>query len=357
MFSNRHAWFEHELQCHRLKWCCQFCSAPPFDSEAMLESHMQNRHARSYSSNQILALLNASRISQQPSDLVSCRTCPLCDWDSNLTAGLEGNDDPPLKTLNQLRRHLGSHMEQLALFALPRLTKTNNDNAVSNEAAPEAKSGHESNGTHGSLARDQDSNNDNAIPTEGEASLDANGLSHKGWNDEPQLSEAAPETNTGVDWSQIASKLDPRSENKQNQATSELGTDTNPKKSDASSSSPDFWIRKSFSLSEHDTMPFPRHGAGISQSCGDKKTFYIHGGLCKGKVMNDTWIGDAKTLSLSKLNSSPLNSKSIAPIPRFNLASVSLDEAFIIVGGFQSTNEGGENRDLWVLMKSRHWKS
>jgi hypothetical protein len=68
--------------------------------------------------------------SEEPVDEISASACPLCD---DLETNHPGPDHPtsqpssednissePSVTLRQFRRHLGRHMEQLALFALPK---------------------------------------------------------------------------------------------------------------------------------------------------------------------------------------------------------------------------------------------
>ena len=62
--------------------------------------------------------------------------CCFCDWDEALklhTAEISPQQDIVV-TLAQFRRHLGSHMVQLALFALPRQSE-NDDDVDSNEPA------------------------------------------------------------------------------------------------------------------------------------------------------------------------------------------------------------------------------
>ncbi|KAG0645636.1 hypothetical protein D0Z07_8474 [Hyphodiscus hymeniophilus] len=70
--------------------------------------------------------------SEEAVEIISAFACPLCDeWEASIKAR-QGKQDPhtsmvlkereavePHGTKNQFRRHLGRHMEQLALFALP----------------------------------------------------------------------------------------------------------------------------------------------------------------------------------------------------------------------------------------------
>ena len=134
LFADRHMWFNHELECHRAEWFCRFCSHPPFGSEARMKAHMGHQHGAFSSPNQIPLLIKASK---QSVDHIPATACPLCDWDTALR-GLNSHtpqNEKLVVTLEEFRRHLGTHMEQLALFALPRRYKDGEDNADSNEAA------------------------------------------------------------------------------------------------------------------------------------------------------------------------------------------------------------------------------
>ena len=134
LFADRRSWFDHELTCHRLEWCCRFCSHPAFANQEKLAAHIHARHSQLSSSAQLRVLLHASR---QVVDRVPAADCLLCDWDSilkqkNTTAS---PNETLVVTLDQFCRHLGSHMEQLALFALPRYYKGHGAEGYSNEAA------------------------------------------------------------------------------------------------------------------------------------------------------------------------------------------------------------------------------
>ena len=134
MFADRREWFEHELNIHRLEWRCLFCTHTPFESLAKLELHMRNRHVQNYIGEQLPALTIAS---QKSLDRIPAGDCPMCDdWESTLR---EANLHVPpsetlVVTLPQFRQHLGAHMEQLALFAIPRGHEDEN-NADSDGAA------------------------------------------------------------------------------------------------------------------------------------------------------------------------------------------------------------------------------
>jgi len=125
IFRSRNEWFTHELQSHRRQWLCVLC-ATPFVSKAPFLFHLASAHRMSESDPQLHALVLQS---EEPVDSISATACPLCDkWEDNIVdpkrnskrAFLnEGQNVKPHGTLKQFRRHLGRHVEQLALFALP----------------------------------------------------------------------------------------------------------------------------------------------------------------------------------------------------------------------------------------------
>ena len=130
MFSSRQAWFSHELQYHRLDWCCQLCSRK-YDIQGELEWHVRSCHAHNLTEAQIPALLNAS---QQPVDRIPANECSFCDdWGARLKETNPGLSEL-FVTPAQFRSHVASHMEQLALFAIPR-GSLEGDEAESSAAA------------------------------------------------------------------------------------------------------------------------------------------------------------------------------------------------------------------------------
>ena len=119
MFADRSTWFSHELQVHRVEWCCPFCTHSPLQSLVLFENHLQNHHAQKFIKEQLSAL---STTCQQSVDKILPQACPFCDeWYVKLR---DANPDLAGETLvvtpAQFQHHVGSHMEQLALFALPK---------------------------------------------------------------------------------------------------------------------------------------------------------------------------------------------------------------------------------------------
>ena len=133
-------WFQHELDAHRKEWRCQFCSCDSFASVASLESHIQEKHSE-YTKQQISSLIS---LCEQMPEAIAPSACPFCDWDARLRERIPPTDthtaETSLKpktlavTPGQFRRHVGNHLEHLALFAIPPPMKELSG-ASSNEAA------------------------------------------------------------------------------------------------------------------------------------------------------------------------------------------------------------------------------
>ncbi|RYP44264.1 hypothetical protein DL768_009268 [Monosporascus sp. mg162] len=143
LFGDSKAWFDHELQCHRRQWVCIVCRKGPFRDQERFHSHVKQVHP-DLEMSQWTVLLHAG---QRPLDAIPAGDCPFCDeWEQALGAAVKNQDtaegplresaegiivvDPP-----EFRRHVGFHMEQLALFAIPRDTGDDGDDGDVSEAA------------------------------------------------------------------------------------------------------------------------------------------------------------------------------------------------------------------------------
>jgi hypothetical protein len=139
LFPDYNTWFSHELKDHRREWACYFCSHAPFNSPTDYQNHLMDRHPQSNLVNQFSSLLE---MSQRPIVKVSPADRPFCDdWEKRLR--LVNTHIPLSETLivtpSQFKHHVGAHMEQLALFAIPR-GYTEDGEADSGNAAPDAGS-------------------------------------------------------------------------------------------------------------------------------------------------------------------------------------------------------------------------
>ncbi|KAE8440784.1 hypothetical protein EG329_006584 [Mollisiaceae sp. DMI_Dod_QoI] len=128
--SNQQAWRKHVMRDLKPYTCDQF------------NKHVRRMHADKFTEDQLPALI---KVCQKPVDKLRPSACPFCDeWETKLR---ELNvhmspDEILVVTTEQFRHHVGSHMEQLALFAIPRGYKEDGD-AGSSRAAP----GHGSDGS------------------------------------------------------------------------------------------------------------------------------------------------------------------------------------------------------------------
>ncbi|KAK0742159.1 hypothetical protein B0T21DRAFT_306590 [Apiosordaria backusii] len=106
LFSTRHEWFNHELELHRTQWNCHLCSSK-LHSRDLLFQHLENKHQRPISHYQISNILALAR----PVREFPAGSCPFCDnWMS--TGDIKEDSLAFCK-------HLGRHLQQLALDAVP----------------------------------------------------------------------------------------------------------------------------------------------------------------------------------------------------------------------------------------------
>lgn len=111
MFESQHQWFNHELQFHRKQWACLLCADCPTISRADLECHYKDNHDET--SGNIEDLLDKSRLER-----IDASCCPLCTEYGAKYQRINQSRKCDV-SIKQFQRHLGSHMEQLALAALP----------------------------------------------------------------------------------------------------------------------------------------------------------------------------------------------------------------------------------------------
>jgi hypothetical protein len=129
MFGTREAWYEHELQRYRQQWICAVCKEGPFRSSDEFHNHAVLRHAE-LDEAQVSVLVS---VSQSPLRAIPAKDCPFCDeWEQKLresfpgitASGGSGDGTAPQTVVTvdpqQYRRHVGAHLQQLALFSIPR---------------------------------------------------------------------------------------------------------------------------------------------------------------------------------------------------------------------------------------------
>ncbi|RPA83843.1 hypothetical protein BJ508DRAFT_413177 [Ascobolus immersus RN42] len=155
-FPSQNAWFDHELLNHRHRWVCMRCTEN-FPTASEFRHHIYDCHELSAEESLIHHTdsqsskgqhreknsdLDAivSSIMEKSKDHVSASDCPFClnsrwararqgahhdDYDSqddeSLPAASEDNGEIVFVPLAVFRKHVGKHMQKVALFTLPRV--------------------------------------------------------------------------------------------------------------------------------------------------------------------------------------------------------------------------------------------
>ena len=102
MYEGRRQWFNHELQQHRRSWTCNGHCDQKFGSMKALMSHIKKHKPGVYSDPHLRTM---AEVWASPIDSQATSSCQLCG------EGVTGTI--------QLQGHIGRHLEDLALFALP----------------------------------------------------------------------------------------------------------------------------------------------------------------------------------------------------------------------------------------------
>ncbi|KAI5785804.1 hypothetical protein EDC01DRAFT_661502 [Geopyxis carbonaria] len=103
LYETRHDWFEHELNFHRKEWFCNICKNV-FVSN--FKQHLIDIHSDILAPDQINNISNGCQRATVSNQQCSC---PFC-----------GKSFETGSSTRRLRSHLARHMQQIALFVLPR---------------------------------------------------------------------------------------------------------------------------------------------------------------------------------------------------------------------------------------------
>ncbi|KAL7912177.1 hypothetical protein GGI35DRAFT_492123 [Trichoderma velutinum] len=126
-FQDRNSWFQHELDCHRSQYACSLCADALFRKRANLRSHISNSHGQ-FPEHQLKIMEDAGRT---PPINFEAHSCPFCDdWSVALqTKGKLKSQEIEGQSIrvrpDRFKRHVAAHLEQLAIFAIPRATEDN----------------------------------------------------------------------------------------------------------------------------------------------------------------------------------------------------------------------------------------
>ncbi|KAF2743783.1 hypothetical protein M011DRAFT_212531 [Sporormia fimetaria CBS 119925] len=137
-FSDVNEWFRHEMTMHRVHYQCVLCKSKRFSAKHRYIAHIETAHSEIARGANQEQLLGIARI---PVEQIPAQECPCCaEWPGRLRERLisEGNsadavDEVITVTPTDFKRHLASHLEQLALFTLP-IVSHGDDDLHSNRA-------------------------------------------------------------------------------------------------------------------------------------------------------------------------------------------------------------------------------
>ena len=136
LFQSLREWARHELENHQREWRCSLCSLEHFKSTKSLDDHTRDQHS-AYTREQTSSMQS---LSEQYPQVVPISACVFCDWpaiheeaSADLSMDSRSRVSPLVKThelselptafpvvpVEQFQKHVGHHLEQLALFALP----------------------------------------------------------------------------------------------------------------------------------------------------------------------------------------------------------------------------------------------
>ncbi|KAI1327596.1 ankyrin repeat-containing domain protein [Xylariaceae sp. FL0255] len=115
-FESRHKWWNHEMEHHRKQWQCGVCGLQQPDKMAM-ETHLLSVHDDQIPKGREDVVVNRFG---RPVSQINADECSLCDYSEILRRrhGVAGKIQYLLSP-EKFSRHLGRHLEQLALFVLP----------------------------------------------------------------------------------------------------------------------------------------------------------------------------------------------------------------------------------------------
>ncbi|KAJ3578723.1 hypothetical protein NPX13_g1842 [Xylaria arbuscula] len=101
LFATRRDWVYHEMQLHRRQWICQQCACG-YASKSEITNHIRRNHQFNITDRELAILLD---MSERPNDEGNHDRCPFCH---------------ATMSTRKLLDHIAGHMEELALFSLPR---------------------------------------------------------------------------------------------------------------------------------------------------------------------------------------------------------------------------------------------
>ncbi|KAF2136882.1 uncharacterized protein K452DRAFT_322128 [Aplosporella prunicola CBS 121167] len=109
LFEDKDAWYNHETQFHRVKYSCNTDGHKPYTSQSDFGKHMKEDHDQALDRDNSLRMLDLFRRKLNSSGGL----CNLC-----------------LRTTSNFKLHVSRHLEQIAMFALPRADYSTGDESA-----------------------------------------------------------------------------------------------------------------------------------------------------------------------------------------------------------------------------------
>ena len=119
MFDNKRDWEDHEMKHHHRSLVCQFCGSDLIQDPADLKVHVMERHGLRFNAQQFNAFLKGCYTLR---DYFRVDACELCEaFEPPGTANEKKKaGKAAVVSRHDFMRHVANHLEQIALFALPR---------------------------------------------------------------------------------------------------------------------------------------------------------------------------------------------------------------------------------------------
>ncbi|KIW71690.1 hypothetical protein PV04_03825 [Phialophora macrospora] len=185
LFENRDQWFRHELSAHRATWYCNEDGHPEFEAQIDFTKHMSDYHDVRLTEQKLQL---SKDMFQRPLKSIGGK-CNLCQRFSS-----------------RLKSHVSRHLEQAALFALPRNNEIEGSGKAELDACSSRLGGSKGSGSQSSsevsddkLAPSQNATSEESLDTENpEPSPQTYPVV-----EEEDEQVAVPELAMGVDWDHL----------------------------------------------------------------------------------------------------------------------------------------------------------
>jgi hypothetical protein len=128
MFEQKRAWVDHEMENHWRSWSCHLCNFD-CDRQSDMALHLEQSHRKDLSEENKHSM---AYMTSRPLDSIDTNRCLLCDWGKVLLS----KGSVTMVSRASFMGHLAHHLEQLALFAIPRaISGEDFDSLETNHAA------------------------------------------------------------------------------------------------------------------------------------------------------------------------------------------------------------------------------